>query len=156
MTNFSIRERQVGDVTVLDMGGKMRIGDSGAVFCKTISRLLEEGRRSILLNLNGVTHIDSTGLGELIASFNILSKNDGRVKLLHLTKRVRELMTITKLLTVFEVYENEAEALNSFQSRASDHENYSPTLAHEVPLESLPVQSSSNVDGLSRRVTSHK
>jgi len=92
----------------------MRIGESGAVFCKTISRLLEEGRRNILLNLKGVTHIDSTGLGELIASFNALKKRGGRVKLLHLTQRVLELLTITKLLTVFDVYENESEALNGF------------------------------------------
>jgi anti-sigma B factor antagonist len=154
MTNFNIKERQVGDVTVLDMVGKMQIGESGILFCKTIRRLLEEGRRHILLNLKGVTHIDSSGLGELIASFNTLNKKDGQVKLLHLTKRIRELMTLTKLLTVFEVYENESEALNSFQTLTLDHENHSPTLLKEAPLGSLPVQSTLTVGGLSHRVTS--
>lgn len=116
MATFKINKRQVGDVTVLEMGGKMRIGESGAVFCNTIQGLVEEGRRKILLNLQGVTHIDSTGLGELIASYNTLDKKGGRVKLLHLTQRVRELMILTKLLTVFDIYESEPEALNSFQS----------------------------------------
>ena len=134
MTDFSIEERQVGDTTILEMGGKMRMGESCTAFCKTIGRLLEEGRRNILLNLKGVTHIDSTGLGELIASFNALKKKDGQVKLLHLTQIVRELMTITKLLTVFDVYEDESEALSSFQSFASDHEDHPPTLVEEVTL----------------------
>ncbi len=116
MATFKINKRQVGDVTVLEMGGKMRIGESGAVFCNAIHGLVEEGRRKILLNLQGITHIDSTGLGELIASYNTLDKKGGRVKLLHLTKRVRELMTLTKLLTVFDIYESEPDALDSFQS----------------------------------------
>src|SRR3954447_6214032 len=103
MATFKINKRQIGDVTVLDMGGKMRIGESGAVFCNAIHGLVEEGQRKILLNLQGVTHIDSTGLGELIASYNTLDKKGGRVKLLHLTQRVRELMTLTKLLTVFDI-----------------------------------------------------
>jgi len=127
MSTFKIEERKVGDITVLDMAGQMRIGESGVMFCKTIRRLVEEGRRKILLNLQGVTHIDSTGLGELIASYNTLDKRGGRVKLLHLTQRVRELMIITKLLTVFDVYESELEALHSFQSLTLDHGNPTPT-----------------------------
>ena len=115
MTNFKIEKRQVEDVTILDLGGKMRIGELGPFFCNTIHALVEEGRMQILLNLRDVTHIDSTGLGELIASYNTLDKKGGRVKLLHLTQKARELMILTKLLTVFDVYENETEALNSFQ-----------------------------------------
>src|SRR4051812_11971242 len=118
MTNFKVSKRQVGGVTVLDMSGKMRIGESGTVFCNTIRDLMEEDRKKILLNLQGITHIDSTGLGELIASYNTLDKKGGQVKLLHLTQRVRELMTLTKLLTVFDIYESETEALDSFQSNA--------------------------------------
>jgi anti-sigma B factor antagonist len=136
MSTFKIEERKVGDITVLDMAGQMRIGESGVVFCQTIRRLVEVGRRKILLNLQGITHIDSTGLGELIASYNTLDKKGGRVKLLHLAQRVRELMIITKLVTVFDVYESESEALHSFQSFALDQENSTPTA---VPLGASPV-----------------
>jgi anti-sigma B factor antagonist len=132
MNNLHIKERRVDDVVVLDMDGNMRIGESGVVFHTTIRRLLEEGQRKILLNLAGISYIDSSGLGELIASHNVLKKNDGQVKLLHLTKRVRELMVITKLLTVFDVYESEAEALDSFKSPASKLEELEPALSGDA------------------------
>lgn len=132
MTDFKIKERQVGNVMVLDLIGKMRIGESGDVFCRTIRRLLEDDQRKILLNLAGVAYIDSSGLGELIASRNTLHKNDGQVKLLHLTERVRELMVITKLLTVFDVYENESEALDSFKTPALKLEESLPALIKEA------------------------
>jgi anti-sigma B factor antagonist len=139
MAIFKIDKRQVGDVAILDMSGKMRIGESGIVFCDAIHSLVEEGQRQILLNLEGVTHVDSTGLGELIASHNTLDKKGGRVKLLHLTRRVRELMILTKLLTVFDIYENEVEALSSFQHGAPPAaENHASALASEVPHEILP------------------
>ncbi|HEX8141092.1 MAG TPA: STAS domain-containing protein [Pyrinomonadaceae bacterium] len=128
MNNLHIKERRVANVVVLDMDGSMRIGESGVVFQSTIRRLLEEGQRQILLNLAGIANIDSSGLGELIASHNVLRKNDGQVKLLHLTKRVRELMVITKLLTVFDVYENEAEALDSFRHPALKPAELQPAL----------------------------
>src|SRR5689334_5395991 len=138
MTIFKIEKRQIGDVTILDMGGKMQIGESSALFRNTIHGLVEEGRRQILLNLKGITQIDSTGLGELIASYNTLDKKGGRVKLFHLTQRVREFMIVTKLLTVFDVYESELEALNSFQSSAPGHQNRPSALVNEVPYEMLP------------------
>jgi anti-sigma B factor antagonist len=116
MSNFNIKERQVGEVMVLDLDGDMKIGESGSMFQRTIRRLLEEGQRKILLNLAGVEYIDSSGLGELIAGYTSLDKKDGEIKLLHLSRRVRELMVITKLLTVFDVHENESEALDSFNS----------------------------------------
>src|SRR4051794_33626417 len=137
MTTFKINRRQIGDVTVLDMSGKMRIGESGALFCNTIRDLVEEDRRKILLNLQGITHIDSTGLGELIASYNTLDKRGGQVKLLHLTQRVRELMILTKLLTVFDIYENESEALDSFQRSVPVAENPPSALASKVHQETL-------------------
>jgi len=137
MTIFKIEKRQTEDITILDMSGKMRIGESGAVFCNTIHGLVEDGRRKILLNLQGVTHIDSTGLGELIASYNTLDKQGGQVKLLHLTQRVRELMILTKLLTVFDIYENESEALDSFQSIVPVAENPPSALVSKVHQETL-------------------
>jgi anti-sigma B factor antagonist len=128
MKNLHIKERQVKNVVVLDMDGNMRIGESGVMFHSTIRRLLEEGQRKILLNLAGIDNIDSSGLGELIASHNVLKKNDGQVKLLHLTKRVRELMVITKLLTVFDVYESESEAIDSFEVPALKLAELQPAL----------------------------
>src|SRR3954452_9382321 len=139
MTTFKIDQRQIGDVTVLDIGGKMRIGESGTVFCNTIHGLVEDGRRKILLNLQGVTHIDSTGLGELIASYNTLDKKGGQVKLLHLTQRVRELMILTKLVTVFDVYESESEALNSFRDKAFGPKGHPSTLVGKVLHETPPL-----------------
>src|SRR5687767_5148651 len=115
MSDFNIKERQVGEVMVLDLDGEMKIGESGVLFQHTIRRLLEDGQRKILLNLAGVEYIDSSGLGKIIASYTTLNKKDGEIKLLHLSRRVRELMVITKLLTVFDVQENESEALDSFK-----------------------------------------
>lgn len=116
MNNLNITDRQVGNVTVLDIDGNLRMGEGSAVLQKAIRRLLEEGRNQILLNLSRVAYIDSSGLGELVAAHVALGKRGGRIKLLHLTHRVRELMTITKLLTVFDAYENESEALDSFKT----------------------------------------
>ncbi|HEY3026804.1 MAG TPA: STAS domain-containing protein [Pyrinomonadaceae bacterium] len=107
--------RQVGNVSVLDMDGNIRISDSSVTLQEAIRGLLAEGRNQVLLNLARVGYIDSLGLGELISIHITLKKNGGQIKLLHLTQRLRELMTITKLLTVFDVYEDEAEALDSFR-----------------------------------------
>ena len=124
MTSQKANGRQVGNVTVLDMDGNIRIGDSTVALQEAIRGLLAEGKNQILLNLARVAYIDSLGLGELISIHITLKKNGGQIKLLHLTQRLRELMTITKLLTVFDVYEDEAEALDSF--RESDLEIAEP------------------------------
>lgn len=113
MVNLYLSERRAGDVTVLDLKGRIRI-NSSTFLHKAIRCLLDEGKTRILLNLASVTHIDSIGLGELISSQITLSNNGGEIKLVHLTDRVRDLMTITKLLTVFDVYDNEPDALASF------------------------------------------
>ncbi|HEY5884560.1 MAG TPA: STAS domain-containing protein [Pyrinomonadaceae bacterium] len=113
MVNLYLSERRQGDVTVLDLKGRIRI-NSSTFLHKAIRCLLDEGKTKILLNLASVTHIDSIGLGELISSHITLSNNGGEIKLVHLTDRVRDLMTITKLLTVFDVYDNEPDALASF------------------------------------------
>jgi anti-sigma B factor antagonist len=115
MAELNIRERQAGDVTVLDMDGKITIGEGSVALRTAIRRLLEEGRKKILLNLAGVGYIDSSGIGELVSSYTAIDKGEGQLKLLNLTEKLRDLLAITKLLTVFDVYEGETEALNSFK-----------------------------------------
>ena len=117
MINLYINERRVGDVTVLDMKGRVRLGGGTISLHKAIRTLVEEGKMQILLNLANVTHIDSSGLGELISSHITLNAKGGEIKLVHLTESLRELMTITKLLTVFDVYDDESEALDSFSGQ---------------------------------------
>ncbi len=115
MAELNINERQAGDVTVLDMSGKITIGEGSVALRTAIRRLLEEGKKRILLNLAGVSYVDSSGIGELVSSYTAINKEGGQLKLLNLTQKIQDLLTITKLLTVFDVYENEAEALNSFK-----------------------------------------
>jgi anti-sigma B factor antagonist len=133
VNNLNINERLVGNVTILDIDGNLRIGEGSAVLHKAIRRLSEEGQNQILLNLAHVTYIDSSGLGELVAGYVAIRKNGGQIKLLHLTRRVRELMTITKLLTVFDAYETESEALDSFKTPDLELEAPAPVLAQGVP-----------------------
>ena len=114
MVNLYIHERREGDVAVLDLKGRIRISGGTLALHRSIRCLVEEGKTKILLNLAGVTHIDSTGLGELISSYVTLSNKGGQIKLVRLTERLQDIMTITKLLTVFDVYDNEADALASF------------------------------------------
>jgi anti-sigma B factor antagonist len=116
MAELNIQERQAGDVTVLDMNGKITIGEGSVALRTAVRRLLEEGKKRILLNLAGVGYIDSSGIGELVSSYTAIGKEEGgQLKLLNLTQKLQDLLTITKLLTVFDVYESEAEALNSFK-----------------------------------------
>ena len=115
MAELNINERQAGDVTVLDLSGKITIGEGSVALRAGIRRLLEEGKKRILLNLAGVSYVDSSGIGELVSSYTAIGKENGQLKLLNLTQKLQDLLTITKLLTVFDVYENEAEALNSYK-----------------------------------------
>jgi anti-anti-sigma factor len=114
VVNLYIHERREGDVVVLDLKGRIRISGGTLALHRSIRCLVEEGKAKILLNLAGVTHIDSTGLGELISSYVTLSNKGGQIKLVHLTERLQDIMTITKLLTVFDVYDNETDALAGF------------------------------------------
>lgn len=114
MINLYINQRRVGDVTVLDMKGRVRIGGGTVALHKAIRSLAEEGKTQILLNLTGVSYIDSSGLGELVSSHVTLGNKGGELKLAHLTERLQELLTITKLLTVFDVYDDEPKAIASF------------------------------------------
>ena len=115
MAELNIRERQAGDVTVLDMDGRITIGEGSVALRSAIRRLLEEGKHKILLNLAGVGYIDSSGIGELVSSYTTINKDGGQLKLLSLTQKLQDLLTITKLLTVFDVYDTEAEALSSYK-----------------------------------------
>lgn len=114
MSSLNITERRSDSVVVLDLQGKIRLGEGNLELHQTLRQLVEKGEKKILLNLAGVSNIDSSGLGELIAGYATLQKNDGDLKLLNLTERVSEIMMITKLLTVFEVYDDEAKAIESF------------------------------------------
>lgn len=115
MAELNISERQAGDVTVLDLGGKITIGEGSVSLRGAIRRLMEEGKKKILLNLAQVGYVDSSGIGELVSSFTTLNRDGGQLKLLNLTQKIQDLLAITKLLTVFDVYEDEATALNSFK-----------------------------------------
>ena len=115
MAELNIRERQAGDVTILDLEGKITIGEGSVSLRSAIRRLIEEGKKKILLNLAGVGYVDSSGIGELVSSYTTINREGGQLKLLKLTQKIKDLLTITKLLTVFDVYTDESEALNSFQ-----------------------------------------
>jgi anti-sigma B factor antagonist len=115
MAELNISERQAGDVTVLDLGGKITIGEGSVSLRSAIRRLIDEGKKKILLNLSDVGYVDSSGIGELVSSYTTIGREGGQLKLLNLTQKIQDLLAITKLLTVFDVYEDEATALNSFK-----------------------------------------
>ena len=115
MAELDLKERQAGDVTILDLSGEVRIGDSSIALRESVRNLADQGKKKLLLNLGGVKYIDSSGIGELIANYTTLKRGGGQLKLLNLTDRVQNLLVITKLLTVFDAYDNEAEALKSFE-----------------------------------------
>jgi anti-sigma B factor antagonist len=109
-----LTSRQVGDVTVIDAAGRITLGEGSSTFRDAIKDLVTKGEKKVLLNLGEVSYIDSSGIGELVSGFTTLSNAGGRLKLLNLTKRVQDLLQITKLYTVFEVFDDEAAGLASF------------------------------------------
>ena len=111
---MEIAERTVSDVTVLDLKGKMTLGEGDELLKDKINSLLAAGKKKLVLNLEGVPYIDSAGLGEIVRTFTTVSRQGGSLKLLNLTKRIEDLLSITKLLTVFETFDTEAEAISSF------------------------------------------
>ena len=115
MAELDVKERQAGDVTILDLSGEVRIGEGAVSLRDSIRNLSDQGKKKVLLNLAGVKYMDSTGVGELIANYTTITRQGGQLKLLSLTDRIQNLLVITKLLTVFDSYDNEAEALKSFQ-----------------------------------------
>ena len=115
MSTFDIQERRIGGVTTLDLDGDIRIGGGNIELQKAIRCHADEGRNQIVLNFIRVNYIDSSGLGELVAGQVLLNKKSGWIKLINLSKRLLDLMMITKLNTVFDIYDDELEALNSLK-----------------------------------------
>ncbi len=111
---MTIDTRKVKDVTILDIHGKITIGEGSAEIRNTVRDLLQAGQKKILLNLGDVSYVDSSGIGELVSAYTTVTNQGGQLKLLNLTKKLRELLAITKLLTVFESHDDEAEAIASF------------------------------------------
>ena len=111
---MEIKERVVDGVSVLDLSGKIVLGEGDMQIKDRIKDLLADGQRRILLNLGDVSYIDSAGLGGLISSYTTVKREGGQLKLVNLTRRIKDLLAITKLITVFDTYDNEKEALGSF------------------------------------------
>ena len=108
---MEIAERTVSDITVLDLKGKMTLGEGDELLKDKINSLLSQGRKKLVLNLEGVPYIDSAGLGEIVRTFTTVSRQGGSLKLLILTKRIEDLLSIKNLLKVFETFDTEAEAI---------------------------------------------
>jgi anti-sigma B factor antagonist len=111
---MKIDTRTVGDVQVLDCSGKITLGEGTMAVRNTVREVLKNGGKKIVLNLAEVNYIDSSGIGELVSTFTTVTNQGGQLKLLKLTKKIQELLAITKLLTVFQVYNDEQEAVASF------------------------------------------
>jgi anti-sigma B factor antagonist len=111
---MKIVERQAEDVVILDLHGKILIGEGDDALRDAVTRGVDAGKMKILLNLAYVPYVDSAGLGEIVRCYTTVSRKGGRLKLLNLTKKIQDLLAITKLLTVFETYDSEAEAVKSF------------------------------------------
>ena len=112
--SMTFKTREVGGVTIVDLSGKITLGEGGITLREEVRKLLAEGKKKIVLNLAEVNYIDSSGLGELVSAYTAVKNSGGELKLLNLTSRVRDLLVITKLVTVFDVKDNEAAAVSSF------------------------------------------
>ena len=115
MSQLSIKERTVGTVTILDLSGKITIGEGSVQLREGVRKLLDEGKKNILLNLGEVTYVDSSGIGELVSSYTTTNNQGGHLRLLNLTKKIQDLLMITKLLTVFETFDTESLAVASYK-----------------------------------------
>jgi anti-sigma B factor antagonist len=113
---MQINERLAGNVSVLALKGELKLGEGQALLKDKINSLVHQGRKNVLVDLGGVTYIDSSGIGELASAFTSLARAGGSIKLLNLTKRVKDLLIITKLLTVFDSFDTEPDALRSFKA----------------------------------------
>ena len=110
-----ISERSVGEVMIVDVSGKITLGEGGDAALKDKMRsLVQQGQKKLLLNLGDVSYVDSAGLGEIVQAYATMNKGGGALKLLNITKRIKDLLSITKLLTVFDTFDDEADAVRSF------------------------------------------
>jgi anti-sigma B factor antagonist len=115
---MQITERAVGDVMVLDIKGKITLGEGDEQLKDKVTSLVNQGQRKMVLNLAAVPYLDSAGLGEVVRAYTTVSRQGGSLKLLNLTKRITDLLSITKLLTVFETFDSESDAVQSFSASA--------------------------------------
>jgi anti-sigma B factor antagonist len=114
--SFTANTREVGDVTVIDMDGRITLGEGSALVRDLIRENLAKGHNKILMNLAGISYIDSTGLGELVSGYRLVKSEGGDLKLLNLTKKINDLLQITRLYTVFDIHNQESQAIASFHS----------------------------------------
>jgi anti-sigma B factor antagonist len=112
---MKIEKRVVGDVHLLDCSGKITLGEGTMAVRNLVREVLKNGGKKLVLNLSDVNYIDSSGIGELVSSFTTVTNQGGQLKLLNLTKKIQELLAITKLLTVFQTFDDEQSAINSFK-----------------------------------------
>ena len=112
---MKFKTRQVDGVTILDLSGRITLGEGSVTLRDAVQDALSKGDKHILLNLGNVDYIDSSGIGELVSAFTSVKNSGGELKLLHLTKKVHDLLQITKLYTVFDVKDDEASAVKSFK-----------------------------------------
>jgi anti-sigma B factor antagonist len=112
--SVKLTSRHVGDVAVIDAAGRITLGEGASDFRETIRDIVSKGNKKVLLNLGDVSYIDSSGIGEMVSGFTTVTNSGGQLKLVGLSKRVKDLLQITKLYTVFEVFDDEAEAVRSF------------------------------------------
>lgn len=115
---MQIEQRAVGDVVVLDVKGRITLGEGDELLRDKVNSLLNQGQKKIVLNLAEVPYVDSAGLGEIVRTYTTVSRQGGSMKLLNLTKRITDLLSITKLLTVFETFDHENDAVRSFSQSA--------------------------------------
>src|SRR5947208_15148270 len=113
---MQITERLVGDVMVLDLKGKITLGEGDELLKDKVNSVVSQGYRKIVLNLAAVPYLDSAGLGQVVRAYTTVSRQGGSLKLLNLTKRITDLLSITKLLTVFETFDSESDAVRSFSA----------------------------------------
>jgi anti-sigma B factor antagonist len=111
---MKVGSRQVDGVTIVDCSGRITLGEGSVILRDTVRDLLSKGNKKLVLNLQDVNYIDSSGIGELVSGFTTVTNSGGQLKLLNLNKRVKDLLQITKLYTVFDVHEDEAAAIRSF------------------------------------------
>ena len=114
--SLRLNTRQVGDIAVIDVAGRLTLGEGSGAIREEVQDLLTKGQKRILMNMAEVSYIDSSGIGELVADFTSTTNAGGALKLTGLTRGVKELLRVTKLTNIFEVYEDEASALSSFAS----------------------------------------
>lgn len=115
---MTIQERASGSITILDLTGKLVLGDGDTLLKDKVHSLVFQGRKQVLLDMGAVSFVDSTGLGALVASFVTVKNNGGQIKLVNLTKRLHDLLVISKLVNVFETFDSEADAIRSFPAGA--------------------------------------